>query len=72
MTETRIDLDDDTLQRVVALSGARTPTAAVNLALRFYADRQEHAARIGGHFERARHWGALQDAERRHRAEKDR
>ncbi|WP_328957305.1 type II toxin-antitoxin system VapB family antitoxin [Kitasatospora purpeofusca] len=35
------------------------------------AGRQERAARIGRHFERARHWGAVEDAERLHRAEKD-
>ncbi len=28
------------------------------------AARQERAARIGRHFERARHWGAVEDAER--------
>ncbi|MFE6103665.1 hypothetical protein ACFVQ4_27380 [Streptomyces laurentii] len=44
---------------------------AVNLALRFYADQQERAARTSRHFERAREWGAVEDAERRHQAEKD-
>ncbi|MEK2488945.1 hypothetical protein WN990_05220 [Kitasatospora purpeofusca] len=34
------------------------------------AERQERAARIGRHFERARHWGAVEDAERLHRSEK--
>jgi hypothetical protein len=55
----------------VALSKARTKKDAVNLALRYYADRQERAARIGRHFERARHWGAVEDAERLHQAEKE-
>ncbi|WP_327162616.1 type II toxin-antitoxin system VapB family antitoxin [Streptomyces zaomyceticus] len=71
MAVTQIDIDDDALQRVMALSKARTKKEAVNLALRFYADRQERAARIGRHFERARQWGAVEDAERRHEAEKD-
>ncbi|MFK3730557.1 type II toxin-antitoxin system VapB family antitoxin [Streptomyces sp. NPDC088090] len=71
MAVTRIDIDEDALERAMALSKARTKKEAVNLALRFYADRQERAARIGRHFERARHWGAVEDAERRHRAEKD-
>jgi hypothetical protein len=39
--------------------------------LRFYAEKQERAASIARHFERARHWGALEDAERLHRAEKE-
>lgn len=34
-------------------------------------DRQDRAACIGRHFERARQWGVVEDAERRHRAEKD-
>lgn len=68
---TQIDIDEDALERAMTLSKARTKKEAVNLALRFYADRQERAARIGRHFERALHWGAVEDAERRHRAEKD-
>lgn len=71
MAVTQIDIDDDALQRAMALSKARTKKEAVNLALRFYADRQERAARISRHFERARQWGAVEDAERRHQAEKD-
>ncbi|MFD4373906.1 type II toxin-antitoxin system VapB family antitoxin [Streptomyces sp. NPDC058486] len=71
MAVTQIDIDEDALERAMNLSKARTKKEAVNLALRFYADRQERAARIGRHFERARHWGAVEDAERRHRAEKD-
>ena len=66
-----IDIDDDALDRVMALSRSRTKKDAVNLALRYYAERQERAARIGRHFERARHWGAVEDAERLHQAEKD-
>ena len=31
----------------------------------------ERAARIGRHFERARRWGAVEDAEREHQAEKE-
>ncbi|MFF7182852.1 type II toxin-antitoxin system VapB family antitoxin [Streptomyces sp. NPDC008121] len=71
MAVTQIDIDDDALQRVMALSEARTKKEAVNLALRFYADRRERAARIGRHFDRARTWGAVEDAERLHQAEKD-
>jgi Arc/MetJ family transcription regulator len=71
MTVTQIDIDDDALERVMALSRAKTKKEAVNLALEFYADRQDRAARIARHFERARHWGALEDAERLHRAEKE-
>jgi Arc/MetJ family transcription regulator len=67
---TQIDIDQDALDRVMALSEAKTKKEAVNLALQYYADKQERAARIARHFDRARHWGALQDAERRHRAEK--
>ena len=70
MSVTQIDIDDDALDRAMALSGAKTKKEAVNLALRFYAEKQERAARIARHFERARHWGALEDAERLHRAEK--
>ena len=55
----------------MALSRAKTKKEAVNLALRFYADKQERAARIARHFERAQHWQALDDAEQLHRAEKE-
>jgi hypothetical protein len=34
---------------------AKTKKEAVNLALQFYAEKQERAARIARHFERARH-----------------
>lgn len=71
MPMTQVDIDDDALERVIALSKAGTKEEAVNLALRFYADQQERAARISRHFERVRQWGAVEDAERRHRAEKD-
>ena len=68
---TQIDIDDDALERVMTLSRAKTKKEAVNLALQFYAEKQERAARIARHFERAQHWGALEDAERLHRAEKE-
>jgi Arc/MetJ family transcription regulator len=71
MSVTQIDIDDDALERVMALSRAKTKKEAVNLALQFYAEKQERAASIARHFERARHWGALEDAERLHRAEKE-
>ncbi|MFD9503214.1 type II toxin-antitoxin system VapB family antitoxin [Streptomyces sp. NPDC060035] len=71
MSVTQIDIDDDALERTMALSKARTKKEAVNLALRYYADQQDRAVRISRHFERARQWGAVEDAERRHRAEKD-
>ena len=70
MSVTQIDIDDDALERIMTLSGVKTKKEAVNLALRFYADKQERAARIARHFERARHWEAVEDAERVHRAEK--
>jgi Arc/MetJ family transcription regulator len=68
MTVMQIDIDDDALERAMALSRAKTKKEAVNLALEFYAERQERAARIARHSERARHWGAVEDAERLHRA----
>ncbi|MFI1930279.1 type II toxin-antitoxin system VapB family antitoxin [Streptomyces sp. NPDC020330] len=71
MSVTQIDIDDEALERAMALSKARTKKETVNIALRFYAEQQERAARISHHFERARTWGAVEDAERRHRAEKD-
>ena len=71
MSVTQIDIDQDALDRVMALSGARTKKDAVDLALRYYAQRQERAARIARHFDRARHWEAVEDAERLHRAEED-
>jgi len=71
MTITQIDLDDDALERVMATSDAKTKKDAVNLALRFYAGKQERAALIAKHLDRAREWGAVEDAERRHNAEKN-
>ena len=71
MSVTQIDIDEDALERAMTLSGAKTKKEAVNLALQFYAEKQARAARIARHFERARHWGALEDAERLHRAEKE-
>jgi Arc/MetJ family transcription regulator len=70
MSVTQIDIDDDALERAMTLSGVKTKKEAVNLALQFYAEKQERAARIARHFERARHWEAVEDAERLHRAEK--
>ncbi|CCK65791.1 type II toxin-antitoxin system VapB family antitoxin [Mycobacterium canetti] len=72
MAVTQIDLDDDALQRAMTLSKARTKKEAVNVALKFYAEKQERAARIARHFDRARQWGAIDDAARRHEAEKAR
>ncbi len=71
MALTQIDIDQDALDRAMALSKAKTKEEAVNLALRYYADRQERAARTARHVERARDWEAAEDAERLHRAEKD-
>jgi Arc/MetJ family transcription regulator len=71
MTITQVDLDDEALDRVMATSGAKTKKDAVNLALRFYAARQERASVIAKHFDRAREWGAVADAARRHDAEKN-
>ena len=71
MGVTQIDIDQDALDRVILLSKVRTKKEAVNLALRYYAARQERAARISRHFGRARQWGAVEDAERLHRAEKE-
>lgn len=70
MSVTQIDIDEEALGRVMALAGVRTKKDAVNLALRFYAEQQERAARIGRHFERAQRWAAVEHAEQLHRAEK--
>ncbi len=72
MALTQIDIDQDVLDHVMALSKAKTKKEAVNLALQYYADKQERAARIAQHFGRARHWEGVEDAERLHRAEKER
>ena len=71
MAVTQIDIDEDALDRAMAMSKAKTKKEAVNLALKYYAEKQERASRIAQHFERARHWEAVQDAERLHRAEKE-
>jgi Arc/MetJ family transcription regulator len=71
MAVTQIDIDQDALDRAMALSKARTKKDVVNLALRYFADRQERAARIGRQFVRAQHWGGVEDAERAHHAEKE-
>lgn len=70
MSVTQIDIDDEALDRAMTLAKVRTKKEAVNLALRFYAEQQERAVRISRHFERAREWGAVEDAERLHDAEK--
>lgn len=71
MSVTRIDIDDDALERVMVLSRAKTKKEAVNLALQFYVDKQQRATRIARHFERAQGWQALDDAERLHCVEKE-
>lgn len=71
MSVTQIDIDDVALERAMSLAGVRTKKEAVNVALRFYAEQQERAARISRHFERAQSWGAVDHAERMHQAEKD-
>ena len=71
MSVTQVDLDDDALERVMATSDAKTKKDAVNLALRYYAEKQERAALIAKHFDRASSWGAVVDAGRRHEAEKN-
>ncbi|MFJ9691803.1 type II toxin-antitoxin system VapB family antitoxin [Kitasatospora sp. NPDC101183] len=71
MSVTQIDIDDEALARVMALPDVRTKREAVNRALRELAERQERATRIARHFERAQRWGAVEEAERLHRAEKD-
>ncbi len=71
MSVTQIDIDEEALERAMSLAGVRTKKEAVNLALRFYAEQQERASRISRHFERAQRWGAVDQAERMHQAEKD-
>ena len=41
MAVTQIDIDQDALDRAMALSNARTKKDVVNLALRYYADFSE-------------------------------
>jgi Arc/MetJ family transcription regulator len=71
MSVTRIDIDEEALRRAMFLADVRTKHEAVNVALRFYAEQQERAARISHHFERAQRWGAVEHAERMHQAEKE-
>ncbi len=71
MSVTRTDIDEDALERVLALSKVRTRKEAVNLALRFYVERQERTAQISRHFERAREWSAVEGADRMHQAGKN-
>ncbi|MFI6157504.1 type II toxin-antitoxin system VapB family antitoxin [Kitasatospora sp. NPDC051170] len=47
---TPADVDEEALERVMALTGARTAKEAIDLALRDLADRHDRAARIGGRF----------------------
>lgn len=39
MSVTQIDIDDDALERAMALAHVRTKKEAVNLALHFYAEQ---------------------------------
>jgi Arc/MetJ family transcription regulator len=70
MTVTNIDIDESALERVMTLSGTRTKKDAVNLALAEYVSSQERARLFSRFFERAEHWEATENAERRHNAEK--
>ncbi|MFJ8429904.1 type II toxin-antitoxin system VapB family antitoxin [Kitasatospora sp. NPDC094019] len=73
MSVTQIDIDEideEALERVMTRAGARTKKEAVDPALRFHVEQQERTASIGRHFERARRRGAMEDAERLHRAAK--
>ncbi|MEW1546102.1 type II toxin-antitoxin system VapB family antitoxin [Streptomyces tsukubensis] len=73
MTVIRIDIDAEVLARVLTLSKAKTESEAVHLALVSYinhAGRREGADRSRCHFERARTWGAVEHAARRHELEK--
>ena len=71
MALTQIDIDQDALDRAMDLSKAKTEEEAVNLALRYHADKRERAARVARHFERARDWETAKVAERLHRAERN-
>lgn len=53
---TQVDVDEDALDRAMALSKAKTKKEAVDLAMRYYVEKQERASRIGRHLERARRW----------------
>lgn len=68
MPATEIDVDDEALNEAVRLSGARTRSEAVNLALRDYIGRRRAEARLR-HFQAGQNWdeeGFL----RQHTAEK--
>ena len=71
MSVTQIDIDDDALERAMALvpcedqEGSGQPRSEV--LRREAGTRGAHRP----HFERAREWGAVEDAERLHRAEKE-
>jgi Arc/MetJ family transcription regulator len=69
MTRTHIDLDDDALTEAMRLSGARSKTDTVNLALREYVARHRRIAALDHHAAVAQHWdyGAWQQ---RHAASK--
>ncbi|MDG9704922.1 type II toxin-antitoxin system VapB family antitoxin [Streptomyces sp. DH37] len=65
-----LDIDDDAPERAMSPAEGRTRTETADPALDFYVERQERATRIGLHLERARTWGAVEDAEHLHDAGK--
>lgn len=56
MTRTHIDLDDDALTKAMRLSGARSKTEAVNLALREFVARHRRVAALDHYVAVARRW----------------
>ena len=56
MAVTRIDLDGEALTETMRLSGARTTTDAVNLALREYAARHRRIEALEHFGEAAKAW----------------
>ncbi len=56
MTLTQIDLDDDALDEAMRLSGARSKTETVNLALREYASRHRRIAALDHYAAAAEGW----------------
>jgi Arc/MetJ family transcription regulator len=56
MTRSHIDLDDDALTEAMRLSGARSKTDAVNLALREYVARRRRITALDRHAAAAKHW----------------
>lgn len=56
MSVTQIDLDDGALAEVMRLTGARTKTEAVNLALRDYVDRFRRAEALARSRDQAQSW----------------